>query len=312
MEYKTTRVSADSYKDIQSLKHRSMGYIQEMSEIEKKFNTSNFGKKDIGFFARDDKDFPAAYYGIFPMRVINNGQESIVAQSGDTMTDPDHRKKGLFVKLAKETYDFAGKDGIDFIFGFPNEFSYPGFKKKLDWIFYGEMQEFSIETKTLPLCEFAKKYSFFRSTYIRMINRRLSKYTLKIEDSSIKDFSHKDPDFFVKKDISFYNYKSGDYKYLVNIKGFTMFIKAQTHLYIGDVAKFDDDRLDDFLIALNMLSKLVYSRKIVLTISETHWLFNLLKKKVSPKTSLPIGFYKYSKDFPFEKLILSMSDYDTF
>jgi len=312
MEYKEERISENTYGDIQSLKHRSMGYVQDMDDIVRKFDTSSFGSKNIGFFARDINGFPAAYYGVFPMRVVNNGVESVVAQSGDTMTDPDHRKKGLFVYLAKKTYEFAREQGIDFIFGFPNEFSYPGFKKKLDWVFYGNMQEFSIKTSAIPICELAKKYSAIRPLYAKILNRRLSKYIIELNDNNIKGFAHGEEEFFVKKSIEFYQYKSGDFKYLIEIDGFTLFIKVQTHLYIGDVGRFDESKVDLFISTLKKLSKLVYSRKVILTISKSHWLFNILQKRLVVKESLPIGFYKYEKEFPFDKFILSFSDSDTF
>ena len=312
MEYRFEKISPEKYKDIQSLKNRSMGYLQDMEDIERKYNTSSFGSRDIGFFARDNQNFPAAYYGVFPIRASYDGKDMIIAQSGDTMTDPDHRKKGLFTKLAKETYDFAGKNGISFVFGFPNEFSYPGFKKKLDWIFFGNMQEFSFQTKAFPLCELAKKFPKIRPFYKFLLNNRISKYKKEISEDNIRKFSFEPNTFCIKKDINFYNYKKGSFKYIVEINGFTLFIKAQTHLYIGDVAKFDTDKTMDFIIALNKLSKIVLSKKVVLTVSKTHWLYELLKNQISPKESLPIGFYKYSNDFPFEKMIISMSDYDTF
>lgn len=312
MEYTTQRISPELYTDLQLLKNRSMGYLQDMSDIKRKFDTSCFGIRDIGFFARDKDNNPAAYYGVFPMVVVNNGKDYVIAQSGDTMTDPDHRKKGLFVQLAKEAYDFAGTQGIDFIFGFPNEFSYPGFKNKLDWIFFGNMQEFSIKSSAIPLCELAKKYNFFRPFYSRLLKIRLAKYIVNINSESIKGFSHGKNEFYIKKDLNFFNYKKGENKFLVEINNFKFFFKAQTHLYIGEVAKFEESRIDDFILTLEKLTKLVQSRKLIMALSENHWLYSFMMKKMEPKESLPIGFYKYGNDFPFEKLILSMSDYDTF
>lgn len=312
MEYTIQRISPELYKDLQSLKNRSMGYLQDMSDIKRKFDTSSFGIRDIGFFARDNENFPSAYYGVFPMIVVNNGKDYIVAQSGDTMTDPDHRKKGLFVKLAKNTYEFAGTQGINFIFGFPNEFSYPGFKNKLDWIFFGNMQEFLIKSSVIPLCELAKKYSFLRPIYSIILKNRLAKYIIDINDESIKGFSHGENDFYIKKDLNFFNYKKGENKFLVEINSFKIFFKAQTHLYIGDVAKFEESRIDEFILTLEKLTKIVQSRKLIMALSENHWLYSFMKKRMDSKESLPIGFYKYETDFPFEKLILSMSDYDTF
>lgn len=51
-----------------------------------------------------------------------------------TMVAESHRKYGLFQKLAEVTYEVANKLGVDFIMGFPNALSTPGFKKRLNWV----------------------------------------------------------------------------------------------------------------------------------------------------------------------------------
>lgn len=72
-------------------------------------------------------------YAIVP-RVMNVAGEIIIgALSLDTMTHPDYRRHGIFESLAKKTYSQAAEDGIHVIYGFPNEFSYSGFIKKLGW-----------------------------------------------------------------------------------------------------------------------------------------------------------------------------------
>jgi GNAT superfamily N-acetyltransferase len=55
------------------------------------------------------------------------------AQSLDTMTHPDYRGQGMFTVLAEQCMRFAVARGIEVLYGFPNESSYPGFVRKLDW-----------------------------------------------------------------------------------------------------------------------------------------------------------------------------------
>jgi len=312
MEYKFIKNSQEKYKNIQQLKKRSMGLDQEMLDIKKKYDTSAFGSRDIGFFAEDEDGFPAAYYGVFPIRATYNGKSIIIAQSGDTMTDPDHRKKGLFTKLAIETYKYAGKNNISFIFGFPNKFSYPGFKKKLDWLFFGNMYEFVFKTNSFPLNELAKKYPSLKGLYRKIINHRIHKYKIEITEETISPFANTDEEFYINRDISFYKYKEGLDKYLIKINGFTLFIRPDIHLFIGDVSRFEEEKLDLFIDTINKLSRITMSRKVIIILSKTHWLYGLLEQKTKPIESLPIGYYTYSEQYPFEKMVLSMADYDTF
>jgi GNAT superfamily N-acetyltransferase len=141
-------VTPAHYENIITLYRRCFGIRTNLEAIRRKYDG-----KAIGYIAMDGNR-PAAYYGVFKQTLVINGVELIsAAQSGDTMTDPDYRGQGLFIELAKITYQEARKQGIELIFGFPNENSLPGFKKHLGWQFDGFMQQFEIVTNNLPLAE---------------------------------------------------------------------------------------------------------------------------------------------------------------
>lgn len=79
-------------------------------------------------------------YAIIPV-VMKIVSETITgSQSLDTVTHPDYRRQGMFETLAKEVYREAARDSIHIVYGFPNEFSYPGFIKKLGWFDVAAMQ----------------------------------------------------------------------------------------------------------------------------------------------------------------------------
>ena len=62
------------------------------------------------------------------------GQEIVAGQSCDTMVREDQRGKKLFTKLANRNFEFASMNGVKAVFGFPNESSFPGFMRNLDWV----------------------------------------------------------------------------------------------------------------------------------------------------------------------------------
>src|SRR5665648_634488 len=103
-EYVFKRLDEDSYHCLQELYLKSFDLKETLSFIRNKYETAYTGAKDIGYIAFDQLDSPAAYYGVFPMILTTGGKDILVAQSGDTMTAPDHRGKGLFVKLAQQAY----------------------------------------------------------------------------------------------------------------------------------------------------------------------------------------------------------------
>jgi len=80
-----------------------------------------------------DDDRLVGHYAIISMPMSMNDDVVNSYLSMTTMVSVSHRKYGLFVKMASENYRAAHEFGVDFIMGFPNKKSTPGFKKRLDW-----------------------------------------------------------------------------------------------------------------------------------------------------------------------------------
>jgi hypothetical protein len=90
----------------------------------------------IAFEAYDpETDTIAAFYGVIPELYSVNGVDKIIYQSMDTMTHPNYRNRGLFVKLANCTYNYLLSTYHEVnLIGIPGSNSYHGFVKKLNWI----------------------------------------------------------------------------------------------------------------------------------------------------------------------------------
>ena len=82
-----------------------------------------------GYYAKSSNGDIAAYYGVIPQLYSIVGKERIIYQSCDTMTHSEHRRKGLFQKLANHCYEELKKSGNLFVIGFSGEQSTPGFIK---------------------------------------------------------------------------------------------------------------------------------------------------------------------------------------
>ena len=83
----------------------------------------------------------AAYYGVLPEHYMVDGVRTIVYQSMDTMTHPEHRGQGLFPRLAKATYARVQEStgGLHLI-GYPGPTAIKGFTKRLGWSCLVEMK----------------------------------------------------------------------------------------------------------------------------------------------------------------------------
>lgn len=73
----------------------------------------------------------AAHYATIPVEAMLDGERVRGLLSLNTATHPTHQGKGLFTRLAEETYARGAKLGYRFVVGVANANSTPGFTKKL-------------------------------------------------------------------------------------------------------------------------------------------------------------------------------------
>ena len=311
--YHYNRISKNKYNSLKDLYLKSFNVKSSISNIENKYDTSDFGLSNIGILAETDSGEPAAFYGVFPIFLSYNSKDYLVAQSGDTMTSPDHQKKGLFVYLAERTYILSRNLNIQLVFGFPNENSYPGFIKKLNWSFNGKMQKLTLKNNTIPFCELASKFKFLKSTYKTYCRIKLSKFAIKPTLDSIKCFNNKSSVGYIKKDQVFFNHKlKNKDNYFIKIDGFTLLIKTNDHLYIGAVGFFEKSKTSDFIKTLKRISKKIGAKKTILSISKNHWMYDYIENEYKTEDSFYIGFYSINKDIETTYIEFISGDYDTF
>ncbi len=72
-------------------------------------------------------------YALVPTRIRLGDRLVLGAQSLDTMTHTDFRGQGMFVALARACMETASANGVEILYGFPNDASYHGFVNRLGW-----------------------------------------------------------------------------------------------------------------------------------------------------------------------------------
>lgn len=90
-----------------------------------------FGNPSVALCLDEDV---VAHYAAIPFPLEDNAHKKYSSfLSMTTMVASSHRKYGLFTKLATATYQELTSRNADWVMGFPNEMSAPGFKKRLEW-----------------------------------------------------------------------------------------------------------------------------------------------------------------------------------
>lgn len=137
MSWTMRPATAEDHDQIRALFLEVFGY-QRSAEHDRWLS---FGSPDGHIIATVavHRDKIVGFYGLLPTSLRLGGQRVLGAQSLDTMTHPDYRGQGMFTRLAIETYDLAAARGVKALYGFPNEASYPGFVRRLNWDHTGDV-----------------------------------------------------------------------------------------------------------------------------------------------------------------------------
>ncbi|WP_107040041.1 GNAT family N-acetyltransferase [Brumimicrobium mesophilum] len=90
-------------------------------------------EKKFAYIALNNQSKAAGTYAVLPSEFKIGESTFLGSQAIDAMTDVNFRGQGLFIKLAKDVYENAEKDGVKLVFGFPNGQSVHGHQNKLGW-----------------------------------------------------------------------------------------------------------------------------------------------------------------------------------
>lgn len=309
--YRIERVTPAHYKDLVYISKSAFGLSPSINYYQRKNATEKFGETNLGFIAYHiESNEPAAFYGVYSYPVVLNTQTIMAAQSGDTMTHKNHTGKGLFIELAKRTYELARNSGIGFIFGFPNEHSYPGFVKKLNWRHDGNLQLFQFTVHTIPLLKAAKKFKFFRPFYKVWLSFILLFY--RVNNSAFASSNETGEQFCVSHSIDFIKYKSFSGSMIIRIAKTKIWIKPDGFLYIGDLEKNVNDYIEYFLAKLKRFAFLIGADKIIFGASKNSYWYSKFSAITTSKEGAYFGYCLLGSALPMEKFTYVLADLDTF
>lgn len=309
-EYVFERLSSKNLNDLLFLYKHAFNEIETLDFLKKKYNTAFTGIEYVGFLAyHATTKEPAAYYGVFPSKLTYQGKELIAAQSGDTMTHPNHRGKGLFITLAKMSYDLAKTLGVEFIYGFPNDNSYPGFVKKLDWKHYSNINHYKIKASSIPLDKVSKKFKWFKPIYQLLLPKEEIETGKQFANSIISQNSAFGG---VKHDSDFYSYKSYYPSFIIEVKGVKCWVKIDGRLWLGDMEYCDETKFNEVLDGLISYAKKKCCASVQFSFFENSLYDQYISKRFSKHSSIAVGCLNLSGKFDAEKIAYQAGDFDTY
>ncbi|MFM9945323.1 MAG: GNAT family N-acetyltransferase [Bacteroidia bacterium] len=307
--YRIERISLEKLKDL-SIIFKAINKVVSVETLIRKFRTEAFGASYIGYIAYSEGGEPSAFYGVFPIIVSRGNEKILTAQSGDTVTHPNHQGKGLFTKLAGMTYELAKQEGIKLVWGFPNKNSYHGFTKKLNWTDNEILIKVKVRVRTIPIAKVIEriKIEWPKKMYAKICNfffkPRLNQF-IKVKRGDAP---------FILKDLTFFEYKNYNERLVIGNDKNKVWCKVEGSLMIGDI---EYDSLDEFKKLWSSLK----SKCRWLGITEIIFICNysnpnkdLIKKIDSPILEESLSYCHLAgwDDELAKSMSICLADFDTF
>jgi hypothetical protein len=268
-DYLIEKFSTAHYNLLQQLMQAVFAVPVAIEEIERRFDTIKLGAAVVGFIAiHKSSGEVAAYYGVFPHLMKLGERIFLAAQSGDTMTHPHHRKKGLFTTLALLTYEECKNKKIELVYGFPNENSYPGFIKHLQWKEKDTITRYDLKlrVKTIPLSRITSVSKTFRKLHLKyagwLLKKRMASDVTSFQNSYNTNYGK------VVRNTEYLTYKKTADKFFITLGNVTAWIKLTDVIWIGDFSNYNYITQNDLRKLKQLAFRLGYNT-IVFNLNES-------------------------------------------
>lgn len=308
-EFHIKRLDKSKLKDLVFLYRAVYGSVPEKEYFVKKYDTAFTGSQYIGYIAYNLADIPIAYYGVIPCFLEYGGKTMLSAQSADTMTHPQYRYRGMFVQLAKMTFDLCKEKGILVVFGFPNQNSYHGLTSNLGWQVTENMERFVIPVRSFPLESLAKYSEWTKWIYKKYIQLALRKHLL--TQNGLLNSSIVDGFAGVYRDNDYLQYKTYSKTYVIKIGNAKAWIRIKNGLAIGDL-ELENQNFNLVMESLKKIAGRLGVTQLSFQVSPGTRLHSLFAKEFEPIPSFPVGFKNLGARIELDKVKFTFADIDIF
>ncbi len=310
-EYRFERLQPKHYNDLVYISKSAFNIDPGIDYFINKNKTESFGEPNLGYVAyHKQTNEPSAFYGVYAHPYIYNNQHYYVVQSGDTMTHKNHGGKGLFTLLGKLTYKLAQEKGVQMVYGFPNDNSYPGFTKKLLWTHRDNISVYKFKVFTFPLLKIAKKVKFFNfiyHPYLKLINSFFKPTVASFQNSVIETNKGS-----IEHSNEFFKYKKFNGSFIVKVANTHVWLKPDGFLFIGDIESTNSNDFIKIIKGIKQYAILIGADVLQIGFSPNSFWNKQLSENYSSVKGAAFGYLLFDQKFPIESFEYTQADLDTF
>ena len=308
-EYYIKRLDGKNLADVEKLHTAVYGRQPAPGFFKKKYDTAFTGITYVGYVAYNMQHLCIGYYGVIPCFMQFKDKMVLAAQSGDTMTHPQHRFKGLFVELSNMTFALCRACSIKLLFGFPNQNSLHGAINKLGWQTVEGLDCFVIPSGAGLWARAFRKLTVIKKLYLHYQKKILCQIIL--PQQGLENSVFADGFTGVYRDKHFLDYKTYTDTYTVKISNSKVWLKLNHELLIGDIELATGD-FDDIMRQLKKIAARLGIREIHFHTSPGTNLHKLFAERFAAIPSFLALFQDFDGGSNLANIKFTAADIDTF
>lgn len=302
------RLSDDRIPHVQALAKNALKRKIPMDYLRHKYRTKGYAGHEyvctLGYF----QGKPVGFYGAVPL-IFTDGNDSFLGiQICDSYTHSDFQRQGIYGKLATASYELMKEAGARFGISFHSEVT-ENANKKFGWTSPFNMSRFHLQTGAkFNRLRVLSKFDFLSDRRKNLISSALSKYT-----QSVVFPTYEDDRLRVRYDEQYCAYKNqvGNNR-IIEVEGCSLWLRFFYVLQVGAIHGLTQENVGVVLEALKTIGRKVGSPEVVIHSSERAEDFEILKQRLAPKPSFPMGFRAFEENVDFSRYVPNVIELDSF
>lgn len=279
--------------------------------LERKYAGEFGGVSAFSYVALTAEGQPVATCGMLPWPIRFGDRVEIGVQVVDVATHRDHRRRGLFRRLADLAQARCVEQGASFFFAFPHRGgdSYPGFVGTLGYTDVGVHTEYRRSIRTLWLERFTKRAGL-NAWYRRRLDSALEQ--LEPADATLANSLVGEGFAGTDRTAAFYAYKAFAGSRVLQLDGGRVWLKVRHGVQIGDIEAHTEREIERTMRSLATLAARVGAHRLALHAATDSGVGRFLANRWRSATSVSVVYRDAGSAIPAERLRFSLGDLDNF
>lgn len=280
--------------------------------LQKKYACEYNGMKAFVCVAFAEQGQAVASLGVLPWPIRFGDRTELAAQIVDGATHHDHRRRGLFARLAEMAVDRCRSSSVSFLFGFAQTQanSYPALIRYGGFTHVDDLVEYRVPIRTLWVERVARRLGGLDAIYARYVDRTLS--ACAPSDPILHNSLLSEGFAATDREKRFHEYKSFAGSRVLAVEGGRVWMKVRRGFNVGDLEASSESDMERTVCALEGLAARLGVHQILFQSSKDTRRSRFFAARFQPSPCLTVLYRNLDSQIRPEQLRFSLGDLDNF